>query len=191
MWLSGRYTRKAVCGFDAVLELVVLSLFLVWGWWLQDLVLWATQAEKKRKRKKDVFSAEEFMHERSHRSGRMFSWQISVKSLTHSVLRNEAVISRSYAHIARGMRPSFCEVYFCFLGKHSQTDTGFKMNFLSKKGENFITSYCAVLTFKLVKIWWLVKEILVFWSIGYILFVDDDNGRKVDDSDDGWVFDSE
>ena len=52
MWLSGGYTRKAVCGFDAVLELVVLSLFLVWGWWLQDLVLWATQAEKREKEKK-------------------------------------------------------------------------------------------------------------------------------------------
>ena len=48
------------------------------------------------------------------------------------------------------------------LGKLSQTETGFKMNFLPMKGENAITSYCTVLTFKSVKIWWLVKAVLVF-----------------------------
>ena len=43
-------------------------------------------------------------------------------------------------------------------------------NFLPMKGENSITAYCVVLTFKLEKVPWLVKEILVFWSTGYVLF---------------------
>ena len=30
-----------------------------------------------------------------------------------------------------------------------------------------------------------------FGSIGYILYMDDDSEHKVDDSDDGWVLDSE
>ena len=60
------------------------------------------------------------------------------------------------------------ELYFCCLGKHSQTETGFETNFLPTKGENLITSYCIVLMFRSAKIWWLVKEILVSWSIGCI-----------------------
>ena len=47
---------------------------------------------------------------------------------------------------------------------NSQTETGFKMNFLEMNGENSITAYCIVLTFKLAKTWWLVKEVSVFWS---------------------------
>ena len=61
-----------------------------------------------------------------------------------------------------GMRPSFRKLCFCCLGKQSQTETGFKMNFLLMKGENPITSYCAVLVFKLMKMQWLLKDILVF-----------------------------
>ena len=34
------------------------------------------------------------------------------------------------------MTALFCELYFCCLGKRSQTETGFKMNFLPVKGEN-------------------------------------------------------
>ena len=40
------------------------------------------------------------------------------------------------------------------------------MNFLPIKGENSITSYRIVLTFKLAKIRWLVKEILVSKAVG-------------------------
>ena len=65
------------------------------------------------------------------------------------------------------------------------------MNFPPMKGENSITSYCVVVTFKSAKIRWLVKEILVFCNTGYILSMDDDSERKVDDSDDGWGLDSE
>ena len=88
-------------------------------------------------------------------------------------------------------RASFRKLYFCCLEKHCQTETGFKINCLPTKGDNSITSYCIVLTFILAEIWWLVKEILVFWSIGYILFMDYDSKHKVDDLDDGWVLDSE
>ena len=59
------------------------------------------------------------------------------------------------------------------------------------KGDNSITYSGVVLTFKSVKVQWLVKEILVFWSIGYIRFIGDDSEHKVDDSDDGWMLDSE
>ena len=76
---------------------------------------------------------------------------------THSVLRNEALVPCGCAHVAHGTRDSFCDVFFCCLGKHSQTETGFKTNSLPMKGQNSITSYCMVLTFKSAKIWWLVK----------------------------------
>ena len=65
------------------------------------------------------------------------------------------------------------------------------MNTLLMQGEISITSYCIVLTFKSVKMRWLVKEILIFLSIGYMLFMDNDSEHKVDDSDDGQVLDSE
>ena len=65
-----------------------------------------------------------------------------------------------------------------------------KINFLLMKGENFITSYCIVLSFKLAKIRWLVKMI-VFWSVRRILFMNDDSRHEVDDADDGWVLGSE
>ena len=75
---------------------------------------------------------------------------------TYLVPWNEALIPCGCAHAA----------YFCCLGKHSETETSFKTNFRLMKGENSVTSYCIVLMFKLAKkIWWLVKEILVFWSI--------------------------
>ena len=54
-----------------------------------------------------------------------------------------------------------------FVVLENKTETSFKMNFLPMKGENPITSYCVVLMFKSAKMQWLVKEILVFWSIGY------------------------
>ena len=81
--------------------------------------------------------------------------------LTDSVPWNEPLVPRGCAPAACAMRPSFREFCFCCLRKHSQTETGFKMNFLPIKGENSITSYRIVLTFKLAKIRWLVKEILV------------------------------
>ena len=81
---------------------------------------------------------------------------------------------------------------FVVLEKHSQSETGFKTNFLPMKGENSITSYCVVLKFKSAKIEQLVKEILVSEAlIGYILFMDYDSEHKVDDSDNGCVLDSE
>ena len=108
-----------------------------------------------------------------------------VTSFTHSVPWNKALTPCSCAHADRGMRPSFHKLYFCCLGKHSKTETGFKMNFLPMKRENSNSSYCVVLTFKVVKRQWLVKEILVFWSPGHILFMDDDSEHKVDDLMDG------
>ena len=114
-----------------------------------------------------------------------------VNVLTHSVLWNETLIPLGCAQATHGTMASFRELYFCCLGKHNQTETDFKTNFLLMKGENFITSYCIVLTFKSAKIWQLVKEILVFWSIGYILFMGDDSKYKVDNSDNRWVLDSE
>ena len=82
-------------------------------------------------------------------------------SLTHSISQSEALVLHGCAHTASGVRPLFREVYFCCLGKHSQTETGFKTNVVVMKGENSITSYCIVLTFKMVKVQWLVQEILV------------------------------
>ena len=58
--------------------------------------------------------------------------------LTHSVPRNEALVPRGCAPAARGTRASFRELYFCRLGKHSQTETGSKTNCLPMKGENDI-----------------------------------------------------
>ena len=72
-----------------------------------------------------------------------------------------------------GTGPSFHKLYFCCLGKHSQTETDFKTKFLLMKGENSVTSYCDVLAFKLAKIRWPVKKILVFWSTEHRLFMDD------------------
>ena len=70
------------------------------------------------------------------------------------------------------MRPSFCEFCFCCLGRHSQIETGFKTNFLPTKEENSITSYCVVLTFKLARMQWLVKEILISKALGiYFLWI--------------------
>ena len=106
-------------------------------------------------------------------------------TLAHPVPQNEALVPSSCAPAARRTRASFHELYFCCLGKHSKTETGFKMNFLPMKRENSNSSYCVVLTFKAVKIQWLVKEILVFWSPGHILFMDHDSEHEVDDLMDG------
>ena len=100
---------------------------------------------------------------------------------TYSVLWNEALVPHGCVHAAGGMKPSFRELYFCHLWKRSQTETGFKTNFLPMKGENSITSFCVVLTFKWAKIWCLVKEILVFCRIWSILFMDDVSEHKIDD----------
>ena len=77
--------------------------------------------------------------------------------------------THSHQKIAyRGMRPSFLAVVLpppaergLCLRKHSQTETGFKTNFLPMKKENSNTSYCVILTLKSAKIRWLVKEMLV------------------------------
>ena len=114
-----------------------------------------------------------------------------ILSLTGSIGQNEALVPHGHAQAIRGTRPSFYRLYCCWLGKHSQIETSFKTNFLSMKGENSITSYCIVLMYKLAKIWWLIIEIWVFWSIWYMLYMDDDSEHNVDDSDDGWVLDSE
>ena len=82
--------------------------------------------------------------------------------IARSVKRNEGFVPRGCGHAARGSRPSFPALYCRCLGKHSQTETGFKTNFLPMKGENSTTSYCAVSTFKTAEIRWLFKEILVF-----------------------------
>ena len=84
---------------------------------------------------------------------------------------------------AHGTRPLFPKLYFCCLGKHSQTGTGLKTNFLPMKGENSLTCDCIVLMFKSAKI--------VFWSIGNAVFMDNDSKHNVDDSDDEWVLDSD
>ena len=54
--------------------------------------------------------------------------------LTHSVPRNEGLIPRSSAHAAHRTRTSFCKLYCRCLEKHSQTETGFKINFPLMKG---------------------------------------------------------
>ena len=70
------------------------------------------------------------------------------------------------------MRPSFCEFCFCCLGRHSQTEIGFNTNFLPMTEENSITAYCVVLTFKLARMQWLVKEIFVSKALGtYFLWI--------------------
>ena len=101
----------------------------------------------------------------------------------HSVPRYKALFPCGCAHTALAL---FCKLCFCFLGKQPNWNR-FQTNFFLMKEENFITSYCIMLTFKPAKLWWLVKETLVFLSIGYILFIDEDSHRKADDSDNGWV----
>ena len=128
---------------------------------------------------------------RNVRTTKMVVTRMKVSNLIHSVPWNEAFVPCGYARAAHGTRTSFCKLYFCCLGKHSQTETGFKTDFIQMKGVSSIPSYCVVLTFKSAKIWWLVKEIFVFWSIGYIRFTHDDSEHEVDDSEDGWVLDSE
>ena len=116
-------------------------------------------------------------------------WE-TISLLTHSVLWNEGLVPQGCAPATHRTRASFHELYCRCLGKHSQTETSFKTNILLMKGDNSVTSYCVVLMFKLAEIWWLFKEIFVFWSIGYMLCVDADSEYTVDDSDDGWVLDS-
>ena len=117
--------------------------------------------------------------------------KFSGSRLTHSVPRNQALVPCGCPHAAHRMRPSFRELYFRCLGKHSKTETSFKMNFFPMKGKNSITSYCTVLTFKSEKNMMASQRNISFWSIGYMLFMDYDSEHKVDDSDDGWVLDSE
>ena len=97
----------------------------------------------------------------------------------------------SRCSVERGPRGLILRTLLCCLGKHSQTETGFKTNCLPMNGENCITSYCVVLSFKSAKLRWLVKKKRVFYSIGCILFMDDDTERKVDDVDDGGGLDFE
>ena len=100
-------------------------------------------------------------------SGAEHTWLFSLPSSSWVLWPYlQQLLSWELAAPYRGTRPSFSGLCFCCLGKHSQTETGFKANCLSTKVENSITSYCVVLTFKSAKIRWLVKEILVFWSIG-------------------------
>ena len=68
---------------------------------------------------------------------------------------------------------------FVVLKNTAQTERSFKTNYLLMKGENSITHCCIVLTYKSVKIWWLVKKKLVFWSIWYRFFVDDDSNIRL------------
>ena len=63
---------------------------------------------------------------------------------------------------SRSKHIPYRELCFCCLGKHSQTETGFKTNFLPMKGENSIISCCVVLTFQSAEIEWLFKETVVF-----------------------------
>ena len=117
------------------------------------------------------------------------NWNICI--LTHSVPGNEGLVPHSCDHAACRTKALFNKLYCLCLGKHSQTETGFKTNFLPVKGENSIFTYCVVFTFKSAEILWLFKEILVFRNIGYRLFMDDDSKHKVNDLDDVWVHDSE
>ena len=91
-------------------------------------------------------------------------------------LRNEALVAQTLLLLFWKTQPNW---------------NRFQTNFLQMKGENSITSYGINLTFKMEKIWWLVKEILVFWSIEYTTFMHDDSEHKVDDSDDRWMLDPE
>ena len=90
-----------------------------------------------------------------------YSWKFfsttTDQLLTRSILQNEALVPHGCANAARGLRPLFHKLYFCCLGEHSQTEISFKTNFLVMKGENSMTSYCVIMTFKCAKIRWLVK----------------------------------
>ena len=116
---------------------------------------------------------------------------------THSVPHNEVLVLHGCAHAACGAKPSFWKLSICCLGKHSQSETDYKTNFLLMKGENSTTSYCIVWMFKLAKILWLVKKKKTpkqkkfFWRVGYRLFLNGDSEHKFDDSDDGLVLGSE
>ena len=111
-------------------------------------------------------------------------------SLTHFVPWTKALIPCVCAHTTCRTRASFRKRYCRCLGKHSQTETGFKTNFLLIKGQHSNTSYCILLMFKSAEMRRLFKDILVFYSTGYRLFIDIDSQHKVDDSDNGWVLDS-
>ena len=59
------------------------------------------------------------------------------------------------------------------------------------KGENSITCYYIVLMFKLAKIQCSQRNISFLKHWIYFFLMDDDSKHKVDDSDDGWMLDSE
>ena len=71
--------------------------------------------------------------------------------LTPSVPQNEALVLAAVLTPPMERDPHSANSIFIVLEKHSQTETGFKMNFLPMKGENSITFYCVVLMFKLAK----------------------------------------
>ena len=75
--------------------------------------------------------------------------------LTHSVPRNKPLAVVLTRPEKQG--PHSAGSTFVLL----KNTASFKTDFLPMKGENSITSYCAVLTFKSAKIQWLVKETLV------------------------------
>ena len=90
------------------------------------------------------------------------------------------------------MRPLFLVVVF--MGPMDQGNSTFvvleniaklkpvsKQTSFQRREKTLISSYRIDLTFKWAKKLWLVKEILAFCSIGYILFMDDDSEYKVDD----------
>ena len=107
---------------------------------------------------------------RQNRLGTTLKYQEVSSFFKHSVPWNKSLVPHGCAHAARRLRALFCKLYCHCLGKHSQTETSFKTNFLPMKGENSITSYCVVLTFKSVETQWLFEEIWVYWSIWYGLF---------------------
>ena len=89
--------------------------------------------------------------------------------------------------------PHFMNSSFYWLGKH-RLKPGFKTNILPMKGDNSYHLLCVVSTFKLAKIWWLVKlkRNISFLKHRIQIF----NGwwqwaNKVDSSGNGWVLDSE
>ena len=89
------------------------------------------------------------------------------------------------------MRALFGKLYFRRLGKHSETETGFKTNFPSDEGKEFHHFLLRCFDIQISKNMTASQRNISFGNIGYMLFMDYDNEHKINDLDDGWVLDSE
>ena len=82
-------------------------------------------------------------------------------------------------------RTRACSANFIFVVlENGQTEDRFP----SDEGRELCYFLCVVFTFLLATIQWLVKEILIFWSIGYEYLMDDDSIKVMPRMMDGcWI----